>query len=49
MLMGKRVAMADVFNHKRLVLKFVEKLVFAVEGASDGLDLMAQKLAAVDL
>ena len=49
MLMGKRVAVADVFNHKRLALKFIEKLVCPVEGASDGLYLMAQKLAAVDL
>ena len=41
--------MADVFNHKRLALKFVEKLVCAVQGASHGLYSMAQKLAAVHL
>ncbi len=49
MLIGKRVAIADVFNHKRLALKFVEKFVIPVEGASDSLCVMAQELAAVDL
>ena len=47
--MRKRVTMADVFNHKRLTLKLVEKFVFAVKGASHGLYWMAQKLAAVHL
>jgi len=49
MLVGKRIAMADVFNHKRLALNLVEKLAIPVEGASDGRYPMAQKLAAVDL
>ena len=49
MLVGKWVAQANVFHHKRLAPKFVEKLVFFIEGATDGLYLMAQKLVAVDL
>jgi hypothetical protein len=47
--MRKRIAIADVFDQKRIVLKCLDKLVIPVEGATDRLDLVAQKLAAVDL
>jgi hypothetical protein len=49
MFVGQWIAKADVFHHKRLAVKFIEKLVFHVEGASHRCYLMTQKLAAVDL
>ena len=48
-LVGQRAATVNLFDHERLPVERREQFVFAVEGASYGLDVMTQELFAVHL